>query len=134
MRQNTSFVRSRCSCLKGDYLKLFLHLDGGQVNEYTPWETLLCGGLADIPTVLYSSGPGLVLEFHSGVKTSNATGFSGTFRFMDRSKCVYIVSIFTLILRYNGSVVKYLMKYRFYCEFNFQFDLYHAYYGKVQLF
>ncbi|GJQ82540.1 hypothetical protein Trydic_g12996 [Trypoxylus dichotomus] len=76
--------KTHLDCVKGDYLKLFLHLDGGQVNEYTPWETLLCGGLADIPTVLYSSGPGLVLEFHSGVRTSNATGFSGTFRFMDR--------------------------------------------------
>ncbi|XP_022909201.1 suppressor of lurcher protein 1-like [Onthophagus taurus] len=71
-------------CIRGDYLKLFLHLNGGEVNEYTPWETVLCGSLVDIPTILYSSGPGLVLEFHSGNERSNSTGFSGTFRFMDR--------------------------------------------------
>ncbi|KAG5860364.1 hypothetical protein JTB14_036958 [Gonioctena quinquepunctata] len=62
-----------------------MHLDSAGVNEYTPWETLLCGGLADISTVLYSSGPGLVLEFHSGSQTANSTGFSGTFKFIDRS-------------------------------------------------
>ncbi|KAK9881143.1 hypothetical protein WA026_014493 [Henosepilachna vigintioctopunctata] len=33
---------------------------------------------------MYSSGPGLVLEFHSGPHSVNATGFSGTFRFIDK--------------------------------------------------
>lgn len=79
-----------CSCLQGDYLKLFLHLEGAEVNEYTPWAALLCGGLTDIPHTLYSSGPGLVLEFHSGSHTSNATGFLGSFRFIDRSKWTFI--------------------------------------------
>lgn len=67
-------------------MKLFIHLEGGEVNEYTPWAALLCGGRDNIPTVLYSSGPGLVLEFHTGSHTANATGFFGTFRFIDRSK------------------------------------------------
>lgn len=68
-----------------------MHLESGEVNEYTPWETLLCGGLADIPTVLYSSGPGLVLEFHTGANTGNASGFSGTFKFIDRSKYIGVL-------------------------------------------
>ncbi|XP_068911532.1 suppressor of lurcher protein 1 isoform X2 [Tenebrio molitor] len=76
--------KTNLDCIRGDYLKVFLHLERGEVNEYTPWETLLCGGLADIPTVLYSSGSGLVLEFHSGSHTVNSTGFSGTFKFIDR--------------------------------------------------
>ncbi|XP_044756335.1 suppressor of lurcher protein 1 [Coccinella septempunctata] len=81
-------VRSRgeTECMRGDYLKVFLHLESGDVNEYTPWERLLCGRLADIPTILYSSGPGLVLEFHTGQLSVNATGFSGTFRFIDKKK------------------------------------------------
>ncbi|XP_044261813.1 suppressor of lurcher protein 1 isoform X1 [Tribolium madens] len=76
--------KTNLDCIRGDYLKVFLHLERGEVNEYTPWETLLCGGLADIPTVLYSSGSGLVLEFHSGPHTVNSTGFSGTFKFIDK--------------------------------------------------
>lgn len=68
-------------------MKLFLHLEGGEINEYTPWAALFCGGIKDIPAnVLYSSGPGLVLEFHSEARTYNSTGFSGTFRFIDRRK------------------------------------------------
>ncbi|XP_074038845.1 sol1 [Leptinotarsa decemlineata] len=78
--------KTKFGCIHGDYVKVFMHLESAGVNEYTPWETLLCGRLADIPTVLYSSGPGLVLEFHSGSQTANSTGFSGTFRFIDRKK------------------------------------------------
>lgn len=70
----------------GDYLKLFLHLERAEVNEYTPWTGLLCGGLAEVPHVLYSSGPGLVLEFHSATPKGNNSGFRGTFRFIDKSK------------------------------------------------
>lgn len=77
-------------------MKLFLHLEGGEVNEYTPWAALLCGGLADIPPVLYSSGPGLVLEFHSGPHTSNATGFLGTFKFIDRRKFLFLLLVHTI--------------------------------------
>lgn len=72
------------SCERGDFLKLFLHLERPEVNEYTPWSGLLCGGFTDIPHVLYSSGPGLVLEFHTDRRTSNASGFLGHFRFIDR--------------------------------------------------
>ena len=72
------------SCERGDFLKLFLHLDRPEVNEYTPWSGLLCGGFTDIPHVLYSSGPGLVLEFHTDRRASNASGFHGHFKFIDR--------------------------------------------------
>lgn len=74
------------SCIRGDFVKLFLHLERGEVNEYTPWSGLLCGGYSDVPHVFYSSGPGLVLEFHTDSLLSNSSGFIGTFRFIDRSK------------------------------------------------
>lgn len=77
--------KTNLNCIRGDYVKLFLHLEGGEVNEYTPWAALLCGNLRDIPSpVLFSSGPALVLEFHSTSKTYNSSGFTGTFRFIDR--------------------------------------------------
>lgn len=62
------------------------------MNEYTPWSGLLCGGLHNVPNVLYSSGPTLIFEFHTGPAITTAvtngtnTGFSGTFRFIDRRK------------------------------------------------
>ncbi|CAH1186141.1 unnamed protein product [Phyllotreta striolata] len=71
-------------CISGDYLKVFMHLEGHSVNEYTPWESVLCGGYADIPAVIYSSGSVLVLAFHSGARTANASGFLGTFRFLQK--------------------------------------------------
>ncbi|KAL0275069.1 UNVERIFIED_CONTAM: hypothetical protein PYX00_003049 [Menopon gallinae] len=40
--------------------------------------------MADVPQVLYSSGPGLVLEFHTDRRSSNSSGFLGHFRFIDR--------------------------------------------------
>ncbi|KAK0098101.1 hypothetical protein PV326_011180 [Microctonus aethiopoides] len=79
-------------CTKGDYLKVFLHLEERGVSEYTPWSGLLCGSLRDIPQVLYSSRSTLILELHTGrVQTSNSTGFSGTFRYIDRRE--YIANI-----------------------------------------
>lgn len=76
-----------CSCIYGDYLKLFLHLESGDINEHTPWTSLLCGSLSDIPTMLYSSGPALVLEFHSGSHHGEkSSGFFGNFRFINKSK------------------------------------------------
>uniref|UniRef100_A0ABD2W3R3 CUB domain-containing protein n=2 Tax=Trichogramma kaykai TaxID=54128 RepID=A0ABD2W3R3_9HYME len=77
-------------CNRGDFLKVFLHLEPDErgVNEYTPWSGLLCGTLADIPQVLYSSGPTLIFEFHAepSAKKTNVTspGFSGNFRFIDK--------------------------------------------------
>ena len=67
-------------------MKLFLHLDKPDVNELTSWSGLLCGGVTDIPHVIYSSGPIIVLEFHSDAKASNSSGFIGNFRFIDRRK------------------------------------------------
>ena len=82
---NLSILYLKCySCSIGDYLKVFLHLEGHGVSEYTPWSGLLCGTLRDIPQVLYSSRSTLVLEFHTDRTTSNATGFTGTFRYIDR--------------------------------------------------
>ncbi|XP_058807855.1 dorsal-ventral patterning protein tolloid-like [Phymastichus coffea] len=79
------------NCARGDYLKVFLHLEPEVrgVSEYTPWSGLLCGNLADVPRVLYSSGPTLIFEFHTEAERAagwpaNLTGFSGTFRFIDR--------------------------------------------------
>ncbi|KAH0554502.1 hypothetical protein KQX54_011021 [Cotesia glomerata] len=72
-------------CSEGDYLKVFLHLEGIGVSEYTPWSGLLCGTLKDIPQVLYSARSSLILELHTGrEQTTNSTGFSGTFRYIDR--------------------------------------------------
>lgn len=65
-------------------MKLFLHLESKGISEYTPWSRVLCGELRDIPQVLYSSRSTLILEFHTEGPSSNATGFSGTFRFIDR--------------------------------------------------
>ncbi|KAG5308949.1 SOL1 protein, partial [Pseudoatta argentina] len=76
--------RFSSSCTRGDFLKLFLHLESKGISEYTPWSGVLCGELRDIPQVLYSSRSTLILEFHTQFPSSNATGFSGTFRFIDR--------------------------------------------------
>ncbi|RZF38176.1 hypothetical protein LSTR_LSTR005537 [Laodelphax striatellus] len=78
--------KTHLECETGHFVKVFLHVDRAEVDEHTPWSGLLCGGLADIPHVLYSSGPGLVLEFHTAPTPlpSNATGFIGNFRFIDR--------------------------------------------------
>ncbi|XP_015603832.1 suppressor of lurcher protein 1 isoform X2 [Cephus cinctus] len=76
--------RVDADCSKSDFLKVFLHLENNGVSEYTPWSGLLCGTLADVPQVLYSSGRMLVLEFHTEGLPVNSTGFSGNFRFIDR--------------------------------------------------
>ncbi|KAI4474977.1 hypothetical protein M0804_014563, partial [Polistes exclamans] len=72
------------SCTRGDFVKVFLHLESEGVSEYTPWSGILCGELRDIPQILYSSRSTLILELHTELSSSNATGFSGTFRFIDR--------------------------------------------------
>jgi len=74
------------SCVRGDYLKVFLHLDRGEVNEFTPAYGLLCGSMPDVPHLLFSSESSLVLEFHSDRIISNSSGFLGNFRFLNRSK------------------------------------------------
>ncbi|KAL1139894.1 hypothetical protein AAG570_006871 [Ranatra chinensis] len=86
LKLSTQTEETLGTCAAGDYLKLFLHLDSGSVNEYTPWTGLLCGNRHQIPHVLYSSGPALVLEFHTYHIPSNSTGFIGSFRFIDKIK------------------------------------------------
>lgn len=86
------------SCSRGDYLKVYS--EGGThgpgppgVNEYSAWSRVLCGSRADAPPALYSHGPLLVLEFHSAERPSNATGFVGTYRFIDRRKFLYVLLV-----------------------------------------
>jgi len=71
------------SCLFGDFIKLYLHLDGSRVNtnniEFTD---ILCGKSVDIEQTHYSSGPTLAFEFHSDWRGGNNTGFRGTYRFL----------------------------------------------------
>lgn len=89
----------------GDYLKLFLHLEnGGDVNEYTPWTGLLCGTLSEVPHVLYSSGPGLVLEFHTTAPVGNSSGFKGTFRFIDRRKYCILYGNYNVVTPHKLSM------------------------------
>ncbi|XP_063544092.1 suppressor of lurcher protein 1-like isoform X1 [Cydia strobilella] len=80
--------KEHLDCIQGDYLKVYS--EGGThgpgppgVNEYSAWRAL-CGSRADAPPALYSHGPLLVLEFHTGSKANNATGFVGTYKFIDR--------------------------------------------------
>lgn len=62
------------------------------MNEYSAWSRVLCGNRVDAPPALYSHGPLLVLEFHSGAKPANASGFVGNYRFIDRSKSIEYLS------------------------------------------
>lgn len=78
-------------CTHGDFLKVYS--EGGThgpgppgINEYSAWSRILCGNRADAPPALYSHGPLMVLELQSGEKASNASGFIGTYRFIDRRK------------------------------------------------
>ncbi|XP_065213113.1 suppressor of lurcher protein 1-like isoform X2 [Planococcus citri] len=76
--------KANSRCMDSDYLKVYAHDEDGKINEYTQWDSVLCGRYPDIPHVLYSSVPALVLQFHSGNKSNNCTGFIGTFRFLDK--------------------------------------------------
>lgn len=69
------------------YSEVGVHGPGPPViTEYTMWSRVLCGNRADAPPALYSHGPVLILELNVGGKATNATGFIGTFKFIDRSK------------------------------------------------
>ncbi|KAJ0177898.1 hypothetical protein K1T71_006771 [Dendrolimus kikuchii] len=81
--------KEHLDCIRGDYLKVYS--EGGiqgpgppGINEYSAWSRVICGSRADAPPALYSHGPLLILEFHTGSRTSNATGFIGNYRFIDR--------------------------------------------------
>ncbi|GBP26726.1 hypothetical protein EVAR_95237_1 [Eumeta japonica] len=84
-------VRFNKICTRGDYLKVYTDAGdrgpgppNGGVNEYSAWSRVMCGSRVDTPPALYSPGPALVLEFHSGDRKTNATGFVGTYKFIDR--------------------------------------------------
>ncbi|XP_022826177.1 suppressor of lurcher protein 1 [Spodoptera litura] len=80
--------KDHLDCTRGDYLKVYWEVQGpgppGAINERSAWARELCGSRADAPPALYSPGPSLVLEFHTGAKQNNATGFVGTYSFIDR--------------------------------------------------
>ncbi|XP_045496689.1 suppressor of lurcher protein 1-like [Colias croceus] len=84
--------KEHLDCTHGDYLKVYSEVDihgpGPPgipgVNEYSKWSRVLCGNRNDAPPTLYSHGSALVLELNSGEKESNATGFIGTYKFIDR--------------------------------------------------
>lgn len=71
---------------------MFAHVKDGKINERTPWDSMLCGRYSDVPHVIYSSVPALVMEFHSSDRETNSTGFVGTFKFVDKRK--YVISLF----------------------------------------
>ncbi|XP_034828594.1 suppressor of lurcher protein 1-like [Maniola hyperantus] len=80
--------KEHLDCTGGDYIKVYseggVHGPGPPgINEYTSWSRILCGNRADAPPALYSHGPVMVLELKSGEKPSNASGFIGTYRFID---------------------------------------------------
>ncbi|XP_021203345.1 suppressor of lurcher protein 1 [Bombyx mori] len=80
--------KEHLECVHGDYIKVYsegIHGPGPPgINEYSAWSRIICGSRVDAPPALYSHGPVLVLELHTGTKASNATGFVGTYRFIDR--------------------------------------------------
>lgn len=94
-----SRITSLCfSCIRGDYLKVYWEVQGpgppGAINERSAWARTLCGSRSDAPSALYSPGPGLVLEFHTGARQNNATGFVGTFSFIDKREKLHISHYF----------------------------------------
>ncbi|CAG4964740.1 unnamed protein product [Colias eurytheme] len=80
--------KEHLDCTRGDYIKVYWEVQGpgppGAINERSGWAKELCGGRADIPPALYSPGQSLVLEFHTGSRQNNATGFLGTYSFIDK--------------------------------------------------
>ncbi|CAH2040678.1 unnamed protein product, partial [Iphiclides podalirius] len=81
--------KENLDCTRGDFVKVYsevgLHGPGPPgINEYALWSRVLCGSRMDAPPAIYSHGPVLVLELNVGSKLSNATGFIGTFKFIDR--------------------------------------------------
>ncbi|CAH2268570.1 jg20065 [Pararge aegeria aegeria] len=82
--------RYQC-CIRGDYIKVYWEVQGpgppGAINERSAWARALCGSRADVPPALYSPGPSMVLEFHTSSKINNATGFLGTYSFIDKHEC-----------------------------------------------
>ncbi|XP_068626606.1 suppressor of lurcher protein 1-like [Battus philenor] len=81
--------KEHLDCTRGDFVKVYSEVDvhgpgPPGINEYSIWSRSLCGSRADAPPALYSHGPVLILELNMGGKKSNATGFIGTFKFIDR--------------------------------------------------
>ncbi|KAG1676192.1 Suppressor of lurcher protein 1 [Nymphon striatum] len=80
--------RAKPECIFGDYVKLFLHLDQPMVNEYSPWNRVLCGKIQDIDQIYYSAKNSLIFEFHSDWRNGNNTGFRGTYRFIKKKQYI----------------------------------------------
>ncbi|XP_049799339.1 suppressor of lurcher protein 1-like [Schistocerca nitens] len=79
--------KTHLECSRGDHVEVFLSLGPAaraEVSERTVASGVLCGGLRDVPTTLYSQGPALVLAMHSDSSPGNNSGFLGRFRFLDR--------------------------------------------------
>ncbi|CAH3983672.1 unnamed protein product [Pieris brassicae] len=98
------------NCSRGDYIKVYWEVQGpgppGAINERSGWAKQLCGGRADIPPALYSPGQSLVLEFHTGARQNNATGFLGTFSFIDKltriqSRCLFCIELGVILLDFR---------------------------------
>ncbi|RWS05776.1 cubilin-like protein, partial [Dinothrombium tinctorium] len=74
-------------CSKGDYVKLYLDLEPGttMIDENMLWSDILCGkSLPKWQKQHYSTGPILIIEFHTDSYNSNSTGFSGKYRFISK--------------------------------------------------
>ncbi|KPJ02417.1 Suppressor of lurcher protein 1 [Papilio xuthus] len=81
--------KENLDCTRGDFVKVYsevgVHGPGPpSITEYSMWSRVLCGNRADAPPAIYSHGPVLILELNVGTKVTNATGFIGTFKFIDR--------------------------------------------------
>ncbi|KAK3096487.1 hypothetical protein FSP39_000624 [Pinctada imbricata] len=77
--------RYRRSC--ADYLRLYLNLDGPEVNEYSKHDHELCGNITDLDQKTYfSKDRALIMEFHSDKGFGNFTGFKGRYRFIDKTQ------------------------------------------------
>lgn len=77
----------------GDYLKLFLHLDRAEINEYSVFDEILCGNMSNLrQKTFYSKNRSLIMEFHTNVRRPDQlynpgySGFRGLFRFKDEKQ------------------------------------------------
>jgi len=76
------FYISRVRCR--DYVRLFLDLERPEVAETQRPNVELCGSLSGRQRRFYSSKRSLVVELHTDNWQSNSTGFSASYRFVDK--------------------------------------------------
>jgi len=77
-------------------VRLFLELERPEVGESQPASVELCGRLVGRQRRFYSSKRSLIIELHTDNWRSNSTGFSATFRFVDKCKLTKIAAVFYL--------------------------------------